>query len=45
VIANGTVILKNGPIEAVGENVAVPPGAWADGEGMTVYPGLIPLCI
>ena len=42
VIAKGTVILKNGLIEAVGENVAVPPDAWVvDGEGMTVYPGLI----
>src|ERR1017187_6525656 len=42
VIAKGTVILKNGLIEAVGENVAVPAGAWVvDGEGMTVYPGLI----
>ena len=42
VIAKGTVILKNGLIEAVGETVAVPPDAWVvDGEGMTVYPGLI----
>jgi hypothetical protein len=42
VIAKGTVILKNGLIEAVGENVAVLPDAWVvDGEGMTVYPGLI----
>jgi hypothetical protein len=42
VIAKGTVILKNGLIEAVGENVAVPADAWVvDGEGMTVYPGLI----
>ena len=42
VIAKGTVILKDGLIEAVGENVAVPAGAWVvDGEGMTVYPGLI----
>ena len=42
VIAKGTVILKNGLIEAVGENVAVPPDAWVvDGEGMTIYPGLI----
>lgn len=42
VIAKGTVILKNGLIEAVGENIPVPPDAWVvDGEGMTVYPGLI----
>jgi hypothetical protein len=42
VYAKGTVILKNGLIEAVGDNVTVPPDAWVvDGEGMTVYPGLI----
>jgi hypothetical protein len=42
VIAKGTVILRNGLIEAVGENVQVPADAWVvDGEGMTVYPGLI----
>ena len=42
VIAKGTVIVRNGLIEAVGESVAVPPDAWVvDGEGMTVYPGLI----
>jgi len=42
VIAKGTVVLKNGLIEAVGENVTVPADAWVvDGEGMTIYPGLI----
>lgn len=42
VIAKGTVILKHGLIDAVGENVTVPADAWVvDGEGMTVYPGLI----
>jgi hypothetical protein len=42
VIAKGTVIVRNGLIEAVGESVAAPPDAWVvDGEGMTVYPGLI----
>ncbi|MGA2118202.1 MAG: amidohydrolase family protein [Bryobacteraceae bacterium] len=42
VIAKGTVVIHNGLIEAVGENVAIPAGAWViDGEGMTVYPGLI----
>src|SRR5271155_260033 len=42
VIAKGTVVLRNGLLEAVGENVQVPADAWVvDGEGMTVYPGLI----
>ncbi len=42
VIAKGTVVLRKGLIEAVGENVQVPADAWVvDGEGMTVYPGLI----
>src|SRR5580658_4824959 len=42
VIAKGTVVVRNGLIESVGENVQVPADAWVvDGEGMTVYPGLI----
>src|ERR1019366_8410431 len=42
VIEKGTVIVRGGLIEAVGENVPVPADAWVvDGEGMTVYPGLI----
>ena len=42
VLNKGTVVVRNGLIEAVGENLAVPAGAWTiDGEGMTVYPGLI----
>jgi hypothetical protein len=42
VIAKGTVVVRNGLIEAVGENVTVPPEATVvDGEGLTVYPGLI----
>jgi hypothetical protein len=42
VIVKGTVVVRNGLIEAVGENVQVPADAWVvDGEGMTVYPGLI----
>jgi imidazolonepropionase-like amidohydrolase len=42
VIPKGTVVLRNGLIEAVGENVPVPPDAMlVDGEGLTVYPGLI----
>ncbi len=41
-IAKGTVVLRKGLIESVGENVQVPADAWVvDGEGMTVYPGLI----
>ena len=41
-IAKGTVVLRNGLIEAVGESVAVPADAWVvAGEGLTVYPGLI----
>src|SRR5690349_23342582 len=42
VIAKGTVVVRNGLIDAVGENVAVPPEALLiEGEGLTVYPGLI----
>src|ERR1051325_3636881 len=42
VIAKGTVVVRNGLIEAVGENVAVPADAWVvEGEGLTVYPGMI----
>ena len=42
IIAKGTVVVKHGLIDAVGENVAIPPEAWViDGEGKTVYPGLI----
>jgi len=41
-IAKGTVVVRNGLIEAVGENVAVPADALVvEGEGLTVYPGLI----
>jgi hypothetical protein len=41
-IAKGTVVVRNGLIEAVGESVAVPADAWVvAGEGLTVYPGLI----
>ena len=41
-IARGTVVVRNGLIEAVGENVTVPSDAWVvAGEGLTVYPGLI----
>ncbi len=42
VIEKGTIVIANGLIQAVGKNVKVPPEAWViDGEGLTVYPGLI----
>ncbi|HBY64705.1 MAG TPA: amidohydrolase, partial [Solibacterales bacterium] len=42
VLAKATVVVRDGLIEAVGENAAVPPGAWVvEGEGLTVYPGLM----
>jgi imidazolonepropionase-like amidohydrolase len=42
VLEKGTVLLRNGLIEAVGENVDLPKDAWViDGAGITVYPGLI----
>jgi len=41
-IDNGTVVVQNGLITAVGRNVTVPRAAWViDGSGKTVYPGLI----
>ncbi len=41
-IAKGTIVLRNGLIDAVGVDVKVPPDAMViDGAGMTVYPGLI----
>jgi imidazolonepropionase-like amidohydrolase len=41
-ITNGTVVLQNGRITAVGSNVQVPSGATEiDATGMFVYPGLI----
>ena len=40
-IENGTVVIGNGLIEAVGENVSIPGDARVfDVSGMTVYPGL-----
>ena len=42
VIAKGTVVLRAGLIESVGENVTPPADAMViDGEGLTIYPGLI----
>src|ERR1043165_5773838 len=41
-IANGTVLIRGGVIEAVGANVAIPPdAAGIDAKGAHVYPGLI----
>jgi imidazolonepropionase-like amidohydrolase len=41
-IPRGNVILRNGLIEAVGADVAIPADAWViEGDGLTVYPGLI----
>ncbi len=41
-IANGTLVVRNGLIEAVGASVTVPADAWViDGKGLHVYPGLI----
>ncbi|MEW5984058.1 MAG: amidohydrolase family protein [Acidobacteriota bacterium] len=42
VIENGTIVLRNGLIEAAGAGVAAPADARIiDGKGHTVYPGLI----
>ena len=42
VIARGTVVVRNGLIEDVGENIQPPADAMVvEGEGLTVYPGLI----
>jgi len=42
VLEKGTVLLRNGLIEAVGENLDLPKDAWViDAQGATVYPGLI----
>jgi imidazolonepropionase-like amidohydrolase len=41
-IASGTVVIRNGLIDAVGASVAAPPEAQViEGAGLTVYPGLI----
>jgi imidazolonepropionase-like amidohydrolase len=41
-IENGTVVIRDGKIEAVGTNVSVPAGAQTiDGHGLSVYPGMI----
>ncbi|MBW3552949.1 MAG: amidohydrolase family protein [Gemmatimonadetes bacterium] len=42
VLENGTVVVRDGVIQAVGRNVRVPADAWVlDGSGLAVYPGLI----
>ena len=42
VLERGTLVVRDGLIEALGAGVEAPPGAWViDGEGLTVYPGLI----
>lgn len=42
VLPRGTVIVRNGLIEAIGESISPPADAWIiEGEGLTVYPGLI----
>jgi imidazolonepropionase-like amidohydrolase len=41
-IAAGTVLIRDGIIQAVGENVAIPAGTWIiEGKDLSVYPGLI----
>ncbi|MEP7212779.1 MAG: amidohydrolase family protein [Acidobacteriota bacterium] len=42
VIENGTLVIQNGKIAAVGSGVSVPSGAERiDGKGLSVYPGMI----
>src|SRR5258708_10540277 len=41
-IENGTVVIQNGKIAAVGANISVPSGAEKiDGNGLSVFPGMI----
>jgi imidazolonepropionase-like amidohydrolase len=41
-LEQGTIVIQDGLITAVGSDVQAPSGAWViDGEGMTVYPGLV----
>ncbi len=43
-IDNGTIVIRDGRIQAVGANASVPAGAQSiDGRGLTVYPGMIDL--
>ena len=39
---SGDILIRDGLIEAVGQNLTAPPDAWViEGAGFTVYPGLI----
>jgi hypothetical protein len=41
-LSKGTVLLRDGLIQDVGPNLAIPADAWViDGTGLTVYPGFI----
>jgi hypothetical protein len=41
-VEKGTVVIRDGLIDAVGANIEPPADAWViDGAGLTVYPGLI----
>lgn len=41
-IQNGTIIIENGVIKAVGTNISIPADAWiVDADSMFVYPGFI----
>ena len=42
ILEKGTVVIRNGLIEAVGANITIPPDAWVlEGAGLNVYPGLM----
>lgn len=42
IIQNGTIIIENGIIKAVGTNISIPVDAWVvDADSMFVYPGFI----
>lgn len=42
ILPRANIVMRNGLIEAVAENAPIPADAWViDGEGITVYPGLI----
>ncbi|MGD0202257.1 MAG: amidohydrolase, partial [Bryobacteraceae bacterium] len=42
VLERGTIVIRDGLIEAVGTDVNIPADAWViEGKGLTVYPGLI----
>ncbi len=41
-LPTGTVLLRDGLIQDVGANIAIPANAWViDGAGLTIYPGFI----